>query len=159
MALRILSISSPFYLEYLSILIFFPAPLNISTKYALTFSLYLEQKVRSHCNYSFPILNFLLAYSVIKVSYRVSYGNTIESLQFNHPRDLQCEFQNVKNPGDLELYLRIRILLQFKFSAHGLNKKFGLCLECTAFKEHCFDSMIIEKDICCETKCSKEIGK
>ena len=56
-------------------------PLNISTKYTLIFSLYLEplyleQTFWSYCNYSLPISNFVLACSVIQVSYRVSYENT-----------------------------------------------------------------------------------
>ena len=39
-------------------------------------SLYLEQTFWSYCNYSLPISNFVLACSVIQVSYRVSYENT-----------------------------------------------------------------------------------
>ena len=42
-------------------------------------SLYLEQTFWSHCNYSLLISNFLLACSVIQVSYRVSYKNAVES--------------------------------------------------------------------------------
>ena len=41
--------------------------------------LYLEQKFRSCCNYFRPILNFLLACSVIQVSWRVNHTNTVES--------------------------------------------------------------------------------
>ena len=74
-------------------------PLNISTRYTLArISLYLEQILRSHCNYSLSILNFLLAYSVIQFSYRISFKSTVEFLLFEHTRGFkmwitECEFE------------------------------------------------------------------
>ena len=74
-------------------------------------SLYLKQSFRSRCNYFLPISNFLLACSVIQVSYRVIYQNTVGSLYFKHP-------------GDLEFYLRMRISQQFEFSVYSSKEKF-----------------------------------
>ena len=42
--------------------------------------LYLKENFRSRCKYYLPISNILLACSVIQVSCRVIYKNTIESL-------------------------------------------------------------------------------
>ena len=42
--------------------------------------LYLKENFRSRCKYYLPISNILLACSVIQVSCRVIYENTIESL-------------------------------------------------------------------------------
>ena len=46
-----------------------------------------------------------------------------------------------------------------EFNAHGSNEKHELFFEWTAFKELCFDSMVIEKDVCCEKKANKQILK
>ena len=84
---------------------YFSGPVNIFTKYNLIYYLCLEypslkKKLWSRLNYSLPISNFLLACSVIQVSYRVSYENTIESFHFEYLENLECEFQNAKHPGD-----------------------------------------------------------
>ena len=84
---------------------YFSGPVNIFTKYNLIYYLYLEypslkKRLWSRLNYSLPISNFLLACSVIQVSYRVSYENTIESFHFEYLENLECEFQNAKHPGD-----------------------------------------------------------
>ena len=50
----------------------------ISSHFILNF--YLEQKFRYRCNYFLPVSNFLLARSVIQVSYKVRCENTVESL-------------------------------------------------------------------------------
>ena len=84
---------------------YFSGPVNIFTKYNLIYYLYLEypslkKRLWSRLNYSLTISNFLLACSVIQVSYRVSYENTIESFHFEYLENLECEFQNAKHPGD-----------------------------------------------------------
>ena len=93
-------------------------PPNIPYRTPLSqISLYLEQQFLSRCNYSVPISNFLLACSVIQVSYRVSFAITAKPPWFEHLEDLKCEFQNakylkcefqnVKYPGDVEFCLTV----------------------------------------------------
>ena len=75
------SISTTLYLELLprSLEHFHRIHLNflsLSRTFLSWTSLYLKQKFQSCCNYSLPISNFWLGFSVIQVSYRISYKNT-----------------------------------------------------------------------------------
>ena len=47
---------------------------------------------------------------------------------------------------------------QTDFSAHGSNEKFELFIEWMAFKKLCFNSMVIEKNVCSEKKDILEVN-
>ena len=65
----------------------------------------------------------------------------------------------MKHPGDSELYPRMWILHQFEFSVHGSDKKLQPFLESVAFKELCFNSVVLDKDVCCENEANKWMVK
>ena len=66
---------------------------------------HLEWNIRFPCGYSLPILNLLLACSVIQVGHRVSYENTVGSLWIEHLGNLECKFQ--KQSGETTREFRI----------------------------------------------------
>ena len=44
---------------------------------------------------------------------------------------------------------------QFEFAVHGSYEKFELLFEWAALRELCFDSVVIDKDACCQKKANK----
>ena len=112
---------------------YFPSPLNFSSKSTLILSLNLEPLhlktltiSKKNCG---PVATIIflsqtlhLACFAIQVNYRVSYENTVETLQFEYPGDFERGFQKVKQAGDLELDLRMRVSQQRKFSAQDSNE-------------------------------------
>ena len=114
-------------------------------------SLFISKKISVPLQLFSLYLELLLACYVIQVSYRLSYGNT-GSVLFKHPGDTECEIQNLKQPRYLELCLRMWIS-QYNPNLTRIVQNF-FC-EWTAFKELCFDSISIEKNVCFESKANK----
>ena len=103
-----LSILTTLYLEHPPISNFFPGPLNISTKYTLIFTLYLEL---------FSLLSLL--------------GRLFTCMFFNLSNSTTQGISNVNlrtwnTQVIYDCIFNLWISQQFEFSAHGSNEKFEL---------------------------------